>query len=225
LVKASCNARRVEAINERDSWESAVMTIKVIAESVELNHRIRRLLALIRAIAVHMQIQDRDAEEAALHWADRLGAIGRAALTPIAAGMDLESLVLNELLVHRAHRSGIIVDGPEVRLNAKAAEFVGLLIHELVTNSVKFGALSQSPTQLRVVWWFTGLGDSRLRLEWVESGVQMSPAARKKPGFGSQVVKRLIASELHGEGNMLFLSEGVLCAIECPANEALLEYE
>ena len=53
----------------------------------------------------------------------------------------------------------------------------------------------------------------------------MSPAARKKPGFGSQVVKRLIASELHGEGNMLFLSEGVLCAIECPANEALLEYE
>jgi two-component sensor histidine kinase len=201
------------------------MTIKVIAESVELNHRIRRLLALIRSIGVHMQIQNHNSEEAALHWADRLGAIGRAALTPIAAGMDLESLVLNELLAHRARRSGIIVDGPEVRLNAKAAEFVGLLIHELVTNSVKFGALSQSRTQLRVVWWFAGHGDSRLRLEWVESGVQMSPATGKKPGFGSQVVKRLIASELHGEGDMLFLNEGVRCTIECPANEALFEYE
>jgi two-component system CheB/CheR fusion protein len=214
-----------QAGNERDSWESAVMTIREVAESVELNHRIRRLLALIRSIAVHMQIQDQDAEEAVLHWADRLGAIGRAALTPIAAGVDLESLVLDELLAHRAHRAGIIVDGPEVRLNARAAEFVGLLIHELVTNSVKFGALAKSQTQLRVVWWFTGLQDSRLRLEWAESGVGMPPATVRKPGFGSWIVKRLIARELHGEGDMLFLSEGILCTIEFPAGEALLEYE
>jgi two-component sensor histidine kinase len=105
------------------------------------------------------------------------------ALTPIAAGVDLESLVLDELLVHRARRSGIIVDGPEVRLNAKSAELVGLLIHELVTNSLKFGALSQSQTQLRVVWWFTGVEDSRLHLEWGESGVRMPPATGKKAGF------------------------------------------
>jgi hypothetical protein len=58
-----------------------------------------------------------------------------------------------------------------------------------------------------VLWWFTGPDSARL------------------PGFGSQVVKRLIASELHGEGNMLFLSEGVLCTIELPAGEALLEYQ
>jgi two-component sensor histidine kinase len=102
---------------------------------------------------------------------------------------------------------------------------VGLLIHELVTNSVKFGALSQSQTQLRVIWWFAGPKDSRLRLEWGESGVRMPLASVRKPGFGSQIVKRLIASELHGEGDMLFLSEGVLCAIELPAGEALFEYE
>jgi len=201
------------------------MTIKEVANSAELNHRIRRLLAVIRSIAVHMQIHNHNAEESAVHLAGRLGAIGRVALTSIAAGVDLESLVLDELLVHRAHRSGIVVDGPEVRLNAKSAELVGLLIHELVTNSVKFGALSQSQTRLRVLWWFTGLNDSRLRLEWGESGVRMPPATGKKPGFGSQVVKRLIASELHGEGAMLFLREGVLCTIEFPAGEALLQYE
>jgi two-component sensor histidine kinase len=168
------------------------MTIKVIAESVELNHRIRRLLALIRSIAVHMQIQDRDAEEAALHWTDRLGAIGRAALTPIAAGMDLESLVLNELLVHRAHHSGISVDGPEVRLNAKAAEFVGLLIHELVTNSVKFGALSQSRTQLRVVWWFTG---HRQKVWFWFAGREASDRERVAWGGQHAIFKR--GSTLH----------------------------
>ena len=95
----------------------------------------------------------------------------------------------------------------------------------LVTNSVKFGALSQSKTQLRVIWWFSGPADSRLHLEWGESGVRMPLATGKKPGFGSQVVKRLIASELHGEGNMLFLSEGVLCTIEFPASGALIRYE
>jgi two-component system, chemotaxis family, CheB/CheR fusion protein len=172
-----------------------------------------------------MQIQDRDAEESALHLAGRVGAIGRVALTPIAAGVDLESLVLDELLVHRLHRSGIIVDGPAVRLNAKSTELVGLLLHELVTNSVKFGALSQSRTQLRVVWWFSGLGGSRLHLEWAESGVQMPFAPGKKPGFGAQVVKRLIARELHGVGDMLFSGEGVLCTVEIPAGEALSQYE
>ena len=201
------------------------MTAKEVSDTAELNHRIRRLLAVFRSIAVHMQIQGHDAEESAVHLAARVGAIGRVALTPVAAGVDLESLVLDELLVHRAHRSGVTVDGPEVRLNAKSAELVGLLIHELVTNSVKFGALSQSQTQLRVVWWFSGLENLRLHLEWGESGVRMPLATGKKPGFGSQVVKRLIASELHGEGDMLFLREGVLCTIEFPAGEALVPYE
>jgi two-component sensor histidine kinase len=53
----------------------------------------------------------------------------------------------------------------------------------------------------------------------------MPLATGKKPGFGSQVVKRLIASELRGEGNMLFLSEGVLCTIEFPASKAVIQYE
>ncbi len=179
----------------------------------------------MRSIAVHMQIQARDAEDSALHLAGRVGAIGRVALTPIAAGVDLETLVLDELLVHRVHRSGIIVAGPAVRLNAKSAELIGLLFHELATNSVKFGALSQSQSRLRVVWRFSGAADSRLHLEWGESGVQMPLTTGKKPGFGSHVVKRLIARELHGEGNMVFLSEGVLCTIELPAGEALLEHE
>jgi two-component sensor histidine kinase len=223
LVKAPRNARIVKEETRQTFQEGTVMTVKEVADSAELNHRIRRLLALIRSIAIHMQIQGHDAEESAVHLAGRVGAIGRAALTPVASGVDLESLVLDELLVHRARRSEIIVDGPEVRLNAKSAELVGLLIHELVTNSVKFGALSQSRTQLRVVWWFTGVEDSHLHLEWGESGVRMPPTTGKKPGFGSQVVKRLIASELHGEGEMLFLREGVLCIVEFPARGTLLQ--
>jgi two-component system, chemotaxis family, CheB/CheR fusion protein len=223
LVKGSRNARIVKQAT--NLLESAVMTVKEVADSAEQHHRILRLLALIRSISFQMQIQERDAEESALHLASRVGAIGRAALTPITAGTDLESLVLDELLVHSVHRSGIIVDGPAVRLNAKSAELLSLLIHELVTNSVKFGALSQPHTQLRVIWWFAGLKDSLLRLEWGESGARMPLAALRKPGFGSHIIKRLIASELHGEGDMLFLNEGILCVIELPVGEVLHQYE
>lgn len=199
------------------------MTVKDVADSAELKLRIRRLLAVMRSIALHMQIQGD--EDSARHLADRMAAIARMALTPIAAGMDLESLVLEELRVHRIHRSGVSIKGPAVRLNAKSAELMGLLIHELAANSVKFGALSQSQTQLSVVWWFNGPGGSHLHIEWGESGVRMPAPNSKKPGFGSRVVKRLVASELQGEGDMVFSSEGILCTIEFPAAEALLDHD
>ena len=201
------------------------MTTREDADSKELAHRIRRLLSLIRSITVQMQFEGRDSAESARHLAGRVGALARAALTPISAGMDLESLVLDELRVHRLHRAGILVAGPAIRLNAKSGEIMCLAIHELAANSVKFGALSQPQSQLRVLWWFTGLADSRLHLEWGESEVRMPPGGRKNPGFSSQVVERMIASELHGNGKMLFLSEGVLCTIEVPVGESLLQYE
>jgi len=202
------------------------MTVKEAADSAELRRRIRRLLSVLRSIAADMQVRGRDSHDSARHFAGRLGALGRAALAPIAAGVDLESLVLDELLVHRVHRAGILVSGPPARLNAKSAQLMSLAIHELATNSLKFGALSQSRTTLCVVWWFTGLAGSRLHFEWAENGVRMaSPSRRKIPGFGSQVVTRLFASELHGEGNMLFSSKGLLCTIEFPAGEALLQDE
>ena len=201
------------------------MTVKEVADSAELRRRIRRLLSMLRLIAADMHVRGRDSHDAARHFAGRVGAVGRAALAPIAAGMDLETLVLDELLVHRVHRAGILVSGPAARLNGKSAELMSMAVHELATNSVKFGALSQLRTTLCVVWWFTGLPGSRLHFEWAESGVRMAPGRRKKPGFGSQVVTRLIASELHGEGNMVFSSKGLLCTIEFPAEEALLQNE
>jgi two-component system CheB/CheR fusion protein len=199
------------------------MNLDDVADSAELKHRIRRLLSVFRSIAVHM-VAHGDSEDGALHLAGRVGAIGRAAVAPIAGGTDLESLVLDELLAQGAYRAPIVINGPEVFLNAKAAELMRLVVHELATNAIKFGALSQTQTQLRVLWWFTGSENSRLHFVWSEDGVQMASAARRNPGFGSQVVKRLIARELCGRGDMLFLTKGVLCTIDIPSREALLPH-
>jgi two-component sensor histidine kinase len=194
-----------------------------LADSAELRHRIRRLLSVFRSIAVHMGADGQHSEENSLHLAGRVGAIGRAAVAPIAGGTDLESLVLDELLAEGVYRAPIEINGPEIYLNAKAAELVRLAIHELATNAIKFGALSQSQTQLRVLWWLTAPASSRLHIVWSEDGVRMASEARRNPGFGSLVVKRLIASELHGRGDMLFLTRGVLCTIEIPSSEAMLK--
>ena len=198
------------------------MTAKKLAESAELKRRIRRLLAAIRSMATDMHLRGRDTHDSASHLADRLNALGRAAEASVFSGKDLEMLVLDELLAHGVERTAAVIDGPSVRLNAKSAELMTLVVHELATNAIKFGALSQPLTQLRVVWWFKGSAEERLHFEWAEIGVQMGAMQSQSPGFGSQVVKRLIARELNGDGKMAFLPGGVLCTIEIPATEALL---
>jgi two-component system CheB/CheR fusion protein len=188
-------------------------------------HRIRRLLSMVRLITGQMIAHGADPEDGVRHLAGRVAAIGRAAVAPMAGGADLELLVLDELLAQGVHRVPVVITGPEIRLNAKSAVLMRLAIHELITNAIKFGALSESPSLLRVIWWLTGPANSRLHFEWAEDGVRAAVEARRNPGFGSHVVKRLIARELRGSGDMLFLAEGVLCVIEIPTGEALLQNE
>jgi two-component system CheB/CheR fusion protein len=195
------------------------------ADSAELKRRIRRLLAAIRAMTTDMQIQGRDVQVSARHLADRVGALGRAAVASTSKGMDLQSLVLDELLTHGVNRSATVVEGPEVQLNAKSAEVMALVVHELATNAIKFGALSQPQSRLRVVWWLEDSASPHLHFEWAEKGVRMAAMKNYNPGFGSRVVKRLIARELHGDGSMDFLPDGLLCTVEIPSAEALHSHE
>lgn len=201
------------------------MTLSELADNAESKQRIRRLLSMTRSITKQMIARGADTEDGALHLAGRIDAIGRAAVAPMAGGMDLELLVLDELLAQGVHCAAAMVTGPEVRLRPKSAELMRLAIHELVTNAIKFGALSESQSQLRVIWCITGRANSRLHFEWAEDSVKAAVEIRRKTGYGSHVIKRLIASELHGSGDMLFLAKGVLCVIEIPSSEALLQNE
>jgi two-component system CheB/CheR fusion protein len=186
-----------------------------------LNQRIRRVLAVFRSVAAHMGTHSWNSDESALHLSGRIGAIGRAVLAPVFFdGIDLESLVLDELLLHAAHPEQFAMTGPEVRLTPKVAELMSLVIHELATNAVKYGALSQSRAKIRVAWEIeSGFGSRSLRFEWLETGVKMTADAPLAPGFGSELIERLIARELKGEGRMTFLPDGVRCTIEIPLSD------
>jgi two-component system, chemotaxis family, CheB/CheR fusion protein len=187
----------------------------------ELNHRMRRVLSVFRSLAAHMMANTEDPDESLLHLVGRVSAISRAAIAPVVGGIDLESLILDELLAQGVTRAPIQISGPIVFLNAKSAELMSLVIHELTTNSIKFGALSQSNPQLRVAWRLEDKPPSRLHFEWSENSVRIAADAERKGGFGSELVKRWIAREVGGEGKLQFLGHGIICSIDIPVSEAL----
>ena len=170
---------------------------------------------LFRTVAGHMAVHSGDSDDYALHLSGRIAALARVVLAPVFFdGIDLESLIRDEL--RAAHPTQLIIRGPEARLAPKEAEMMSLAIHELATNAVKFGALSQSQAKIRIVWDITfQFGVRLLRFEWLEAGVEAA-CASSAPGFGSELIERLIARELKGEGKMTFLPDGVHCTIEIP---------
>jgi two-component system CheB/CheR fusion protein len=182
--------------------------------------RIRRVLSVFRTMAAHMGAHSGNSLDAALHLSGRIGAIGRALLAPhFLDGIDFEALVRDEFLLNAAPAAQMTVSGSELRLAPKAAELMSLLIHELTTNSVKYGALSQPAAKIRVTWQIASREDSRiLQFEWLETGVRLGTGAAFYPGFGTEVIERLIARELHGEGKMIFMPGGVHCTVEIPLN-------
>jgi two-component sensor histidine kinase len=173
---------------------------------------------MFRSVAAHMGAHYRNSHDSALHLSGRIGAIGRVALAPVYFdGIDLESLVLDELLLQAATPAQFSINGAEVRLTPKTAELMSLVIHELATNAVKYGALSQSQAKIRVAWEIAyRFGSQSLYFEWLEAGVRMKTDAPRTPGFGFELIERLIARELKGEGKMAFLPDGIRCTIEIP---------
>ena len=189
-------------------------------DRMALQRRITRMLAAFRTVAAHMASHRREEDEAALHLAGRIGAIGRAALAA-GYGLDLESLILDEMAAHAVKPDQYVIRGVDVHLEDGVAHLMSMVVHELATNAVKHGALTQPGARLRVLWWRTGASASqRLHFEWNEEGMQLTDSAPRPVGFGSDVVQRLIARELQGSGELSFSPSGMRCIIEIPMGQA-----
>ena len=106
----------------------------------------------------------------------------------------------------------VALSGPEVQLRPATAQTLALALHELVTNSVKYGALSTRSGRLAVKWENqTGL----LLLTWEErSGPDVAePTSR---GFGTRSVIASIESQLGGKAEFDWRAEGLLCSLSVP---------
>jgi two-component sensor histidine kinase len=134
------------------------------------------------------------------------------------AGVPLAELVRRQINAFiDVSRDTVKISGPDLHLTTSATEAIGLALHELATNSAKFGALSVPEGNLTVAWSLApaaGVPDSVL-LEWVEAGgPSVHPPEHK--GFGSFVIERMVAEAVDGTVRLEFAPGGLYWRLEFP---------
>jgi two-component sensor histidine kinase len=189
----------------------------------EVNHRAKNMLSLVQAIA--RQTAARDPEDFIGCFTERIQALAANQDLLIRnewQGVDLEDLVRAQL-AHFADLVGsrIDVDGPKLRLNAAAAQAIGLALHELATNAGKYGALSTDRGRVNVCWGTVG---DVFTMSWSESEGPPVAAPRRR-GFGTTVIETMAKHSLDGEVDLDYAPSGVTWRLACPAKPAEIRTE
>jgi two-component sensor histidine kinase len=187
----------------------------------ELNHRTQNMLATVQAIAgqtlrgrAGAQVVDAF-EQRILALADAHALLGRE---------NWDRLDLRDVIGRILHPFGLnseasrfSVVGDDVHVQPKAALTLAMVFHELATNAVKYGPLSNhAGGQIDIAWHIasTEKGE-QMRLRWQESdGPRVTPPDRK--GFGSRLIQLGLAQDLDGEARLDFEPSGVVCDIAMP---------
>jgi two-component system CheB/CheR fusion protein len=190
----------------------------------ELQHRVRNTLGVVKSIARRTAETSETVEDYAMHLDGRLDAFGRVQAMVTrnpGAGVDLAFMVAEELLAYAAREGEqVTIDGPEMRLQPKAAETMALAVHELVTNAVKYGALASPSGRLQVSWTVRdGAEPPKLVFDWVESQVKIDGGSPRRRGFGTELLERTLAYELKAETSLNYRKGGLHCRIELPLTE------
>jgi len=180
----------------------------------ELNHRMKNMFAIVRTLAMQA-VGERSAADFQAVLLGRLDALIEAhslALESERRRVDLGTLVDATLKPYRDGDNQHEIDsgGDRVELEARPTTSLCLVLHELATNAVKYGALSVPGGRIRLSWQrIVGTADRPwVRLEWKESGgppVDLDGGT----GFGTRLIRRIFDQELHGEADLQFHPEGV----------------
>ncbi|MCI0151393.1 PAS domain-containing protein [Paraburkholderia sediminicola] len=187
----------------------------------ELQHRTRNLLAVIQSIAQQTLTGDPALET----FTSRLAALGRLqGLIGEANGnlIDLSDIVRLEFdALGVAESDRIVVNGPPVPLGFRNVQTIALVLHELATNAVKYGALKDEDARLAVKWNVQpgASGAASVVIDWLESGLRTAPDA-SRTGFGRQLIEKALKFTLHASTELAFNADGISCHIEIPMTSA-----
>ncbi|WP_068077447.1 sensor histidine kinase [Novosphingobium lentum] len=186
----------------------------------ELNHRVKNLFAVILAIVRMTGKGDMAAKPVIDRITNRLQALVTAHEVsqgaPDRPVVDLAELVATAIAPYRSDSERCELDGGRLILSARLAVPIGLVLHELVTNAVKYGAWAKPGGLLKVSWRESG---GRVRLDWeelCEAGEWSGEQADAREGFGSMLI-RSSAQQLGGTIDRSFGTRGVVVRIDFPA--------
>jgi PAS domain S-box-containing protein len=186
----------------------------------ELDHRVKNTLACVAAIAEQTRATSNSIDEFLDVLRGRIRSLANTHGLLSAnrwRGVDLGELVRGELAPCMKD-GNTLVDGPAVDVNPDSVQTVAIVLHELTTNAVKFGALSNGSGRISVRWHWQPNGGSRdgLVLEWRETGGP-PVVAHPVPGYGTSVIRDLIPYELDGTVDYVLAADGARCKLEIPA--------
>ena len=185
----------------------------------EMNHRAKNMLGLVQAIA--RQTATRNPEEFIERFSERIQALSANQELLVRdewKGVETEDLVRTQLAPFAdLIGSRIVVQGPELRLKATAAQAIGLALHELATNAGKYGALSMDTGRVDIRWATDG---DIFTMSWVErDGPPVS--APKRRGFGTVVMQEMAEDTVDGTVDLDYAPSGVTWRLTCRAANTL----
>ncbi|HEV2594846.1 MAG TPA: CHASE3 domain-containing protein [Sphingomicrobium sp.] len=185
----------------------------------EVDHRAKNLLAVVQSVV--QLTQANDAQELKAGIIGRIQALARAHSLLAESrwdGAQLDDLVREELAPYLSGSDARVrVEGPALMLRPAAAQSLGIVLHELATNAVKYGALSTPSGLLEVRWHRKRDG---LEIHWSErDGPDVEEPTLS--GFGSKIIRASIERQLHGTLVQDWRPEGLQCTIRINAREAL----
>ena len=207
----------VDQTSEREKQAHCEMLID------ELNHRVKNTLATVQSITRQALRGATDPDVIRESIESRIFALSRS--HDLLSHQNWEGASLREVfdtaLAPFRAADGLAerfkFTGPDLRLPPKTTLALGIAIHELATNAVKYGALANDAGTVAVDWSINpATGGDQLHIRWHERGGPPVTQPDHK-GFGSQVLERGLAHELGGTVRVEYRREGVACLIDLPA--------
>lgn len=185
----------------------------------EMAHRMKNAFARIGALARITLRESTDLQDFETKFDGRMRALSDAKQMLVTGAVDtveLGQIIRRELeLAGRSPEQLAEVTGPDVRLDDEGAQALSLAVHEIVTNSIKYGALA-GHGDLAVGWRRVG-GD--IELSWTESGLAETPQIDSE-SFGTQFIRTLIERQLKGSWERTAADHSLAITIRWPDRDA-----
>ena len=187
----------------------------------ELNHRAKNLLTMVQGIARQTAMTAIDPKLFVERFAERLRALAAAHDVLVEAewrGADIRDVIEGQLRHHReSDPDRVRLVGAPFQLAPSVAHYIGLAIHELGSNAVKYGALSGPQGQVEVSWAVheAAAGGRELMMGWRETGGP-KVAASDRRGFGRTILESLAPRAMRGEAALAFPETGAIWTLTAP---------
>lgn len=192
----------------------------------ELNHRVRNILGLVRGLISQSNSGGETTTEFVRKLDSRVQSLARA--HDHITRQNWSAVSFRQLLTTEAEsyllerRDRLILSGPNVLLEPQAYSSLALVMHEMLTNSAKYGAMSDRSGRVEIDWSTDETGD--LTIAWREvDGPPVTPPTRR--GFGSTIVERTLPFELGGETSLDFDPKGLRAVFRLPKRYFALDGE